>query len=103
MQRVARNVRANNYTSASMVCIALDGIFVTRRGFCTLCLIYLKLTEKVFCFCRRLFCRISVGGSSAYCLTYENLRSLHLILRRILQNVCMFVHVCMCPCHASGM
>ena len=36
---VARNVRANNYTSASMVCTTLDGIFVTRRGFCTLCLI----------------------------------------------------------------
>ena len=30
---------ANNYTSASMVCITLDGIFVTRRGFHTLCLI----------------------------------------------------------------
>ena len=39
MQRVARNVRVNNYTSASMVCITLDGIYVTHRGFCTLCLI----------------------------------------------------------------
>ena len=39
MQRVARNVRANNYTSASMVCITLDGIFVIYRGLCTLCLI----------------------------------------------------------------
>ena len=29
----------DNYTSASMICITLDGIFVTRRGFCTLCLI----------------------------------------------------------------
>ena len=39
MQRVARyiHVHANNdYTSASIVFITFDGIFVTRRGFCTL-------------------------------------------------------------------
>ena len=41
--RVARNVRARE--SASMVYITLYGIFMTRRGFCTLCLINVLLSH----------------------------------------------------------
>ena len=55
VQRISHEyVHANNILR-NVVCITFDGAFVTRRGFCTLCLItseafysIIKLYSKVF-------------------------------------------------------